>query len=159
MDRLNSLLEEGNQSISINEQGLDKNNNLREEKSHEDFRPIFLMSKKTLHDQGKDVSRALRNRCLLIDVDYVDKEGCYDQDITSAAENVFEQVSKQDSRVLNAHHESLKFDFYPCKDNSLKEDQSLSQKVSLGKRSKPDNLVVPMPMNDSFSESYIFKYL
>ena len=76
------------------------------------------MSKKTLHDQGKDVSRALRNRCLLIDIDYVDKEGCYDQDVARAADTVFEQVSKQDGRVLNAHHESLKFDFYPCKDNS-----------------------------------------
>jgi hypothetical protein len=80
------------------------------------------MSKKTLHDQGKDVSRALRNRCLLIDIDYVDKEGIYDEDIASAAETVFKQVDKQDARVLNAHHESLKFDFYPCKDNSVKED-------------------------------------
>ena len=104
--------------MSINEQGLDKNNNLREEKAHKDFRPIFLMSKKTLHDQGKDVSRALRNRCLLINVDYDNKEGSYDQDILRAADAMFEQVSQQDGRVLNAHHESLKFDFYPCKDNS-----------------------------------------
>ena len=117
LDRLNSLLEDGNHTLSINEQGLDKDNNMREETAHIDFRPIFLMSKKTLHDQGKDVSRALRNRCLLIDIDYVDKQGSYPEDVAKAADQVNEHVGKQDGRVLNAHHESLKFDFYPCKDN------------------------------------------
>jgi hypothetical protein len=50
LDRLNSLLEEGNHSLSINEQGLVAGDALREAKAHEDFRPIFLMSKKTLVD-------------------------------------------------------------------------------------------------------------
>jgi ketopantoate hydroxymethyltransferase len=63
-------LEEGNHTLSINEQGLVNGDSLREVVAHKDFRPIFLMSKKTLVDQGKDVSRALRNRCLLIDIDY-----------------------------------------------------------------------------------------
>ena len=45
LDRLNSLLEEGNHTISINEQGLHKDNNLREVKAHHDFRPIFLINK------------------------------------------------------------------------------------------------------------------
>jgi len=70
LDRLNSLLEEGNQSMCINEQGLVGNNELRMVTAHPDFRAIFLISKQTLVDQGKDVSRALRNRCLQIDVVY-----------------------------------------------------------------------------------------
>jgi hypothetical protein len=62
-------------------------NNLREVKAHEDFRPIFLMSKKTLVDQGKDVSRALRNRCLLIDINYESKDNeKYTQDVVEAAQ-------------------------------------------------------------------------
>ena len=32
------------------------------------------MSKSSFHDQGKDVSRALRNRCLQIVVNFDDKE-------------------------------------------------------------------------------------
>jgi midasin len=70
LDRLNSLLEEGNQSMCINEQGLVGDNELRMVTAHPDFRAIFLISKQTLVDQGKDVSRALRNRCLQIDVIY-----------------------------------------------------------------------------------------
>lgn len=70
LDRLNSLLEEGNQKLCINEQGLVGNNDLRMVKAHVNFRPIFLISRQTLVDQGKDVSRALRNRCLAIDVIY-----------------------------------------------------------------------------------------
>lgn len=50
LDRLNSLLEEGNHSLCINEQGLVAGDALREAKAHKDFRPIFLMSKKTLVD-------------------------------------------------------------------------------------------------------------
>lgn len=56
--------------MTINEQGLVDGDQIREVKSHENFRPIFLISKKTLVDQGRDVSRALRNRCLLLDVNY-----------------------------------------------------------------------------------------
>jgi midasin len=70
LDRLNSLLEEGNHTLSINEQGLVEGDLLREVKAHAEFRPIFLINKKTLFDQGRDVSRALRNRCLLIDIQY-----------------------------------------------------------------------------------------
>ena len=50
LDRLNSLLEEGNNSMVINEQGLVEGDQIREVKSHDGFRPIFLMSKKTLID-------------------------------------------------------------------------------------------------------------
>ena len=64
LDRLNSQLEEGNQTLGINEQGLVEGDKLREVKSHDEFRSIFLISKQTLVDQGRDVSRALRNRCL-----------------------------------------------------------------------------------------------
>lgn len=64
LDRLNSLLEEGNQTLGINEQGLVDGDTLREVRAHREFRSIFLVSRQTLIDQGKDVSRALRNRCL-----------------------------------------------------------------------------------------------
>jgi len=94
LDRLNSLLEEGNHSLSINEQGLVEDS-LREVKAHEDFRPMFLISKKTLMDQGRDVSRALRNRCLLIDIDYsTDENGGLDQDVLSIAEDLHALVNK-----------------------------------------------------------------
>ena len=71
LDRLNSLLEEGNNTIGINEQGLVDGDKLREVKAHRDFRAIFLISKQTLVDQGRDVSRALRNRCLQVDIEYL----------------------------------------------------------------------------------------
>ena len=113
LDRLNSLLEEGNQSLSINEQGLVKGNQLREVTAHQDFRPMFLISKKTLIDQGRDVSRALRNRCLQIDVKYLTEQdpGDLSQDVLSAAKSVSALVDMQEGRVLDAYHESLKFDF------------------------------------------------
>jgi midasin len=70
LDRLNPLLEEGNQSLSINEQGLLEGDQIREIKAHEGFRAIFALSSSTLMDQGRDVSRALRNRCLQLNVHY-----------------------------------------------------------------------------------------
>jgi len=70
LDRLNSLLEEGNNSMSINEQGLVDGDKLREVKCHPEFRAIFLVSRETLIDQGRDVSRALRNRCISIEFMY-----------------------------------------------------------------------------------------
>lgn len=70
LDRLNPLLEEGNTSLCINEQGLVEGDQLRDIKAHPDFRSIFVISQRTLVDQGKDVSRALRNRCLCINISY-----------------------------------------------------------------------------------------
>ena len=64
LDRLNPLLEEGNHSLCINEQGLTEGDKLRDIKAHEDFRSIFVINSHTLIDMGKDVSRALKNRCL-----------------------------------------------------------------------------------------------
>lgn len=115
LDRLNSLLEEGNHSLSINEQGLVQGDALREVKAHQDFRPIFLLSKQTLVDQGRDVSRALRNRCLLIEIDYQAAQTLKDagQDAQAISEDVTALVDEQDGRVLDAYHEALKFDVYP----------------------------------------------
>jgi midasin len=64
LDRLNPLLEEGNQNLSINEQGLIEGDQIREVKAHQGFMSIFVISHTTLVDQGRDVSRALKNRCL-----------------------------------------------------------------------------------------------
>tara|TARA_B110000285_G_C15010237_1_gene556020 strand:+ start:605 stop:892 length:288 start_codon:yes stop_codon:yes gene_type:complete len=73
------------------------------------------MSKATLMDQGRDVSRALRNRCLQIDIEYLTGhlESVGDADATAAAEAVGSLVAMQDSRVTEAYHESLKFDLFP----------------------------------------------
>jgi len=46
---------------------------IREVKAHKNFRSIFVISTQTLHDMGKDVSRALRNRCVAINVMYETK--------------------------------------------------------------------------------------
>ena len=62
LDRLNGLFEEGSSSLSINEQGLVQGK-LREAKKHQNFRSIFVITEATLLDMGKDVSKALRNRC------------------------------------------------------------------------------------------------
>lgn len=91
LDRLNSLLEEGNHTLSINEQGLVEGDLLREVKAHEDFRPIFLINKKTLFDQGRDVSRALRNRCLLIDIQYQIDE--VNSELSSNVLNIAKEVN------------------------------------------------------------------
>ena len=64
LDRLNPLLEEGNNSLLINEQGLIENEQLRVITAHTDFHALFVVSEHSLRDQGKDVSRALKNRCL-----------------------------------------------------------------------------------------------
>jgi hypothetical protein len=64
---------------------------------------MFLISKKTLVDQGKDVSRALRNRCLQIDVDYLSNGSSdistthldknYDSEFKHSVESMFELVN------------------------------------------------------------------
>ena len=72
LDRLNPLLEEGNQTLSINEQGLVDGERLREVKADAGFRAVFMMSEQSYMDRGKDVSRALKNRCLQLKIEYAD---------------------------------------------------------------------------------------
>ena len=38
--------------------------------AHQDFRAIFVLSQKSLVEQGRDVSRALRNRCVEISITF-----------------------------------------------------------------------------------------
>jgi midasin (ATPase involved in ribosome maturation) len=71
LDRLNPLLEEGNHSLCINEQGLSDNDQLRVITAHPYFRALFVVSEVSLRDQGRDVSRALKNRCLQVHVNYI----------------------------------------------------------------------------------------
>ena len=71
LDRLNPLLEEGNTSLCINEQGLVDGDQLRDIKANDAFRSVFVISSHSLVDHGKDVSRALRNRCLQISINYL----------------------------------------------------------------------------------------
>ena len=50
--------------LTINEQGLVAGDEqIRTVRSHPDFRTVFVLSERTYSEQGKDVSRALRNRC------------------------------------------------------------------------------------------------
>lgn len=71
------------------------------------------MGKGTLVDQGRDVSRALRNRCLQIDVQYLAGRPVLPGDASAAAEAAGSIVAMQDSRVAEVYHESLKFDLFP----------------------------------------------
>ena len=95
LDRLNPLLEEGNQTMVINEQGLnDSTQTLRTVKAHESFRAIFVLSQKSLVEQGRDVSRALRNRCVQLSLTFVDalQELCLLADKNSLADLASEQL-------------------------------------------------------------------
>ena len=57
--------------MAINEQGLDDlTQQLRIVEAHPGFRAIFVLSRKTLIEQGRDVSRALRNRCLELSITF-----------------------------------------------------------------------------------------
>ena len=38
--------------------------------AHDDFRAIFVLSRKSLVEQGRDVSRALRNRCIELSISF-----------------------------------------------------------------------------------------
>lgn len=62
LDRLNGLFEEGSTALAINEQGL-VDGKLRQVTKHMNFRAVFMITEKTLFEMGKDVSKALRNRC------------------------------------------------------------------------------------------------
>lgn len=62
LDRLNGLFEEGASCLPINEQGLVKGK-LREVAKNKEFRAMFVITERTLQELGKDVSKALRNRC------------------------------------------------------------------------------------------------
>ena len=58
----------------MNEQGLTNDGILREVQVNDNFRSLFVVTEKTLVDQGKDVSRALRNRCLEIAIHFDESE-------------------------------------------------------------------------------------
>jgi hypothetical protein len=170
LDRLNSLLEEGNQSLCINEQGLVGNNELRVVTSHPNFRPIFLISKQTLVDQGKDVSRALRNRCLQVDVLYQPKSpGMGEQEAEEGRSAVIEQsqsrceqlASLQNFRVFDVYHETLKYDMFPVV-NDLGSSELNMGDVKLGKRPRSEADELPAQLDQGMSdmlETYIFIYL
>lgn len=55
----------------INEQGLDdQTESLRVVEADPGFRAIFVLSRKSLVEQGRDVSRALRNRCIELSISF-----------------------------------------------------------------------------------------
>ena len=73
LDRLNLLLEECKYVKVIKEQGLnDSTQTLRTVKVHKSFRPIFVLFKKSLVEQRRDFSHALRNRCVQLSLTFVD---------------------------------------------------------------------------------------
>ena len=105
LDRLNPLLEEGNHSLCINEQGLTEGDKLRDIKAHPDFRSIFVINSHTLLDLGKDVSRALRNRCLQVSLFYQSTEDA--QELTG------------DQRIIDTRLMQLQTDLKPVRDYHL----------------------------------------
>jgi midasin len=60
LDRLNSLLEEDNEELVINEAGLVEGE-LKKVKAHPNFRVFFLLNEETM--MYSTISKPLRNRC------------------------------------------------------------------------------------------------
>ena len=48
----------------------DATQSLRTVEAHDGFRAIFVLSRKSLVEQGRDVSRALRNRCIELSISF-----------------------------------------------------------------------------------------
>jgi midasin (ATPase involved in ribosome maturation) len=74
LDRLNSLLEEDNEELVINEAGLIEGE-LKKVKAHPNFRIFFLLNEETM--MYSTISKPLRNRCCEIhirDLEYSDIE-------------------------------------------------------------------------------------
>jgi len=61
LDRLNSLLEEDNQTLAINESGM-VDGELRVVTAHPEFRVFFIINESTL--EFSNISAPLRNRCV-----------------------------------------------------------------------------------------------
>jgi len=120
------------------------------------------MTKTTLIDQGRDVSRALRNRCLQIDVELRNGQDPADlcQDVASSVRRVGALVDMQDGRVIDPFHDSLKFDLFPLKFSSFHrqstsvapDGHALQSQVRLGKRKKPTSPNMA-PVTDLFARS------
>eukprot|EP00347_Sterkiella_histriomuscorum_P024492 403330924 len=126
LDRLNPLLEEGNQFLTINEQGLIEGDQIRCVTAHQNFRSIFVVSHTTTVDQGKDVSRALKNRCLQIKV-------YYDEENTLSCTN-------HQNKIIDMQYSQMTDDLLPFNNfNDIKDIQSqdlqeVNKHEGLGKR-------------------------
>ena len=109
----------------INEQGLDDaSGGLRIVKAHANFRPIFILTKKSLVEQGKDVSRAMWNRCVELSVEYkMDDEKL---DMTIADQEVDGRNVEWSLNYLQTKHDLL-----PC--------QSIFKKPSEGNEQHSDD--------------------
>ena len=143
LDRLNPLLEEGNQTMVINEQGLDDvTQSLRTVRAHENFRAIFVLSKKSLVEQGRDVSRALRNRCIELSISFEKADGLSDQRKSEELADL--EVERLDAKNLGWSLNELqtKFDLLPCQSELDQQSESASgeqdAEVQLGKRKRQD---------------------
>ena len=90
--------------MCINEQGLTDGDQLRDIRAHPAFRSIFVINSHTLLDLGKDVSRALKNRCLQITLNY------------QAAQDSASETPLGDQRVIDTRLMQLKTDLAPVRD-------------------------------------------
>ena len=127
LDRLNGLFEEGACSLTINEQGLVKDR-LREVRKHANFRAVFVVSEKTLLEQGKDVSKALKNRCLEVSVHYGEDTVGRDFDMLDEAK-VFSESAQLSFSLASLQN---KHDLLPTT------GQSEPNAIQLGKRQSPE---------------------
>jgi len=110
LDRLNPLLEEGNTSLCINEQGLTETDKLRDIKANPSFRSVFVISAKSLIEQGKDVSRALRNRCLQISMFYDSESNLGGSNVIDTALSQIQfdtQILKEAEKPTSLHFNGL----------------------------------------------------
>ena len=110
---------------------------MREVTVHDQFRAIFVLTQKTLVQQGKDISRALRNRCLEIEVNF---EG--EEDRSPLAQSVVSSPGymQQISEL------QVKFDLLPAQldySEPVVRHYDQSQLAKLGKRSSEEQPELP----------------
>jgi hypothetical protein len=74
-----------------------ENEQLRVISAHPDFHALFVVSEHSLRDQGRDVSRALKNRCLQIHINYGESQ-TKENDVIG------------DEKVIDSRHMQIRWD-------------------------------------------------
>jgi len=99
---------------------------LREVKMNPNFRAVFVITERTLNDLGKDVSRALRNRCVELKMHYNHNQSLDMKLISSFDQYDMFKVSPQMLVSVQLKHDRLTIGEYTAPSESLD--------VKLGKR-------------------------
>jgi len=127
LDRLNSLLEEDNEELVINEAGL-INGELKKVKAHPNFRVFFLLNEETM--MYSTISKPLRNRCCEIYLQSLTP--CQmEATVITVCNNMGIHGSKIPLDLFNAHCNMLKKQEDPIEDFQLNLFFKWVQNISL----------------------------